>query len=155
MLEWAIHKVIGIQSIPVNAIIKVHDSKSFLIRWYCRTPSVHCFEECEQEAEIFGFTFYTIVVRYTNWSQMSLNSMHSPIVREICHRWVVDYKGLTSYHGPGMSLAEHHCCPPRSEGNVPWVLAALLLVLGTQAVPGGGQLFLKWLFVIQISQKIY
>ena len=38
--EWGIHKVIGTQGIPVNAVIKVRNGKGFLIRRYRRAASV-------------------------------------------------------------------------------------------------------------------
>jgi len=38
--ERGIHEVIGVQGIPVNAVIEVRNSKGLLIRRYCRASAV-------------------------------------------------------------------------------------------------------------------
>jgi hypothetical protein len=57
VLEGGIHKVIRTQGIPVNAVIKVRNSESFLVRGYRRTASViDLSREIGRNADL---TFYT------------------------------------------------------------------------------------------------
>ena len=51
--------MIRFQGIPVDAVIKVRDSKGLLIGGNRRTPSVYQSEEHEQYAEAVDLTFYT------------------------------------------------------------------------------------------------
>jgi len=139
VLERSIHKVVTIQSVPVNPVVKVGHCQQFLIRRHRRTASTAYISwDCAKDDKPYILhergRMRHLISRVVRFHAL-------PIIDDTCNADRARQKRHTSHHDPGTLPGGRRYFLPRSGGNVPWVLGALLLAPRTWADPEEGQPF--------------
>jgi len=141
VLERSIHKVVAVESIPVDPVVKVGHCEQFLIRRHRGTTSTAYIYPISRDCAKDDKTYILhergrmrhLISRVVRFHALL-------IINDTCNAERARQRH-TSHHDPGTLPGGRHYLLPRSGGSVPRVLGALLLAPGTWADPEEGQPF--------------